>query len=131
MYHNHVDKKLYNEANLEASYVKPLNLSTTDEVDISKYVHEIRTGLDVMENQDLMIGLAWVLPIKKQFFTLFPEVIYVDVIKDTNKDDRPLLTVTGKDSNGKMYTFLRAFLPNERQWVYRWVFFSCFPNIFP
>ena len=42
-YHNHVDKKLYNEANLEASFVKALNLSMTDKLDVSKYVHETRT----------------------------------------------------------------------------------------
>ena len=61
---------------------------------------------------------------------MFPEVIAVDTTNDTNNESRPLLTMTGKDSNGKMFTFLRAFLPNEKGWVSRWVFSVVFPKLF-
>lgn len=45
----------------------------------------------------------------------------------TNKEGRPLLLVGGQDGNGKMFTVLRAFLPNQRAWVFRWLFKTVFP----
>jgi len=66
----------------------------------------------------------------KLTFRLYPEVIFCDVIVHVNKDDCPSLTCTGNDSNGKMFTFLQAFLPNEKQWTFRWIFSVVFPNFF-
>ena len=59
------------------------------------------------------MGFAWVLPCERLLFEMFPEVLTVDCTSDTNNESRPLLTMNGKDSNGKMFTVLRAFLPNE------------------
>ena len=66
----------------------------------------------------LFICLAWVLPMEQNFFHHFPEVICVDTVSHTNKDKRPLLTITGRDSYGKMFIILRALLSNERAWVF-------------
>ena len=74
--------------------------------------------------------IAWVIPCERLLFEMFPEVIAVDTTNDTNNESRPLLTMTGKDSNCKMFTFLRAFLPNEKGWVFRWVFSVVFPKLF-
>ena len=54
-----------------------------------------------------------------EIFEHFPEVICVDTVSDTNKNKRPILTISGKDSFGKTFIILRAFLPNERAWVFR------------
>ena len=61
------------------------------------------------------MGLAWLIPKECHYLNLYPEVIFVDVIVDVNKDKRPLLTAPGKDANGQIFTFLSAFLPNEKQ----------------
>ena len=61
---------------------------------------------------------------------MFPEVITVDCTADTNNEARPLLTMAGKDSYGRMFIFLRAFLPNERNWGFRWIFSIVLPNFF-
>ena len=76
------------------------------------------------------MGIAWVIPCEKRLFEMFPQVVLVDTTNDTNNEGRPLLTMTGKDSNGKMFTFLRAFLPNEKGWVFRWVFSVVMPRLF-
>ena len=39
----------------------------------------------------------------------FPEVICVDTVSHTNKDNFPLLTISGIDSYGEMLIILRAF----------------------
>ena len=70
------------------------------------YRHTTRKEL----NQDVIITIAWVLPNEKTNLSLFPEVIFVDCVTDANSDKRPLLTLAGEDSKGKMYTILKFIL---------------------
>ena len=68
---------------------------------------------------------------EQKIFYHFLEVICVDTVSNTNKDKRPLLTISGRDSYGKMFMILRDFLPNERAWVFRWIFSIVMPTLFP
>ena len=77
------------------------------------------------------MAIAWVQPLEKQLFMLYPEVITVDCTADINNESRPLLTMAGKDSLGKKNIFLRVFLPNERRWVFRWIFNVVLHKLFP
>ena len=108
-----------------------MNLPSDKKVDLEKFVDGHRNILQVEKEKALFIGLAWVLPMEQKFFHHFPEVICVDTVSHTNKDKRPLLTISGKDSYGKMFIILRAFLPNERAWVFRWIFSIVMPTLFP
>ena len=36
----------------------------------------------------------------------------------------------GKDSNGKMLIFLRAYLPHEKGWIFRWLFSIVLPKMY-
>ena len=98
--------------------------------DISHFIQTRRKDLNIQSNQDVMIAIVWVLPNEKTYFCLFPEVFFVDCVADTNSDKRPLLTLTGKDSKGKMFTILRMFLSNERAWIFRCIFSIVQPKIF-
>ena len=62
---------------------------------------------------------------------MFTDAITVDCTADTNNESRPLLTMGGTYSFGKVFIFLRVFLPNERRWVLRWVFNIVFHKLFP
>jgi hypothetical protein len=97
--------------------------------EVVAFSEEHRNALKVSDDQDLMIGCAWLLPDEFRQFVLFPYVIHIDTTFDTNKEKRPLLTVSGRDSEGHMFTILRALLPNERGWVFRWIFQSVFPSL--
>ena len=61
----------------------------------------------------------------------FPEGIMIDTTEKTNNEKRPLLTTGGKDANGKMFIFLRVFMPNQQSWMFRWVFSVIFPRLIP
>ena len=54
--------------------------------------------------------------------------MHIDATSATNKEARPLLTVTVRDSFGRMVTVLRVFLLNEQSWVFRWLFQIVFPH---
>ena len=77
-----------------------------------------------------MMGIAWVIPNERTSFEMFPEVLTVDTTTKSNNEHRPLLTIAAKNSYGKMFTVLRAFLPNEQNWVFRWVFSIVLPRMF-
>jgi hypothetical protein len=96
----------------------------------NEYAVGNRTSMCLVEDQILMIAFAFVMPEELRMFDTFPQVMHIDCTADTNNEQRPLLTVSGRDSSNKMFTVLRAFLPNERAWVFRWLFQNVFPILF-
>jgi len=73
-------------------------------------------------SQALMIGVAWVMAMEKRLFQQLPYLLKLDSTMDTNKENRPLLVVTGCDNDGKSFTVLCAYLPNQRMWTFHWIF---------
>ena len=55
----------------------------------------------ITPEQEMMIGIAWVLPFELKQFQLFHVVIHVDATMKTN-----LVTVPSKDSQNHMFTVL-------------------------
>jgi hypothetical protein len=54
--------------------------------------------------------------------------MHIDATADSNKKGRPLVTVTSKkDSYGRMFFVLHAFLSSEQSWAYKWLFQTVFP----
>ena len=95
-----------------------MNLPPDEQLDFKKIVDDYCNIVHVGKEKILFIGLAWVLPMEQKNFHNFLEVICVDTVSHTNKDKPPLLTNSGRDNYGKMFTILRAFLPSERAWVF-------------
>lgn len=110
-----------------ATLILPLH----EETDALKYVSDHRISQKLNSTQNLFMAIAWVTPQEKKYFPMFPEVIFIDCVEDTNNEKRPLLTITGRDAHGEMFNVLRAFLPNLRAWSFRWIFNYVLPNIYP
>ena len=85
----------------------------------------------VKPQQHLFMAVAWVTDHELIRFLKCPEVIHVDGTSSTNREKYILITVTVKDRFGKMCTVLRTFIPNEKQWVFHWLFIKVFPILFP
>ena len=60
---------------------------------------------------------------------MFSEVLHIDCTSDTNVESCPHLTITGRDSTGSMFMAVRVSLPNERAWVFRWIFQTVMPTL--
>ena len=43
---------------------------------------------------------------------------------------KPLLHIAGRDPYGDTFKILRAYLPNERTWIFRWMFNYILPKMF-
>jgi hypothetical protein len=108
-----------------------LLMNTSEAEAMHQYANMNRLAQGIHDTQDVFLGVAWVLPTEKCLFNLFPYVVHMDgVVEDTNNEKRTLFTATGRDANGNMFTILRAFLPNQCAWVFRWLFQSVFRRIF-
>lgn len=88
-----------------------------------------RVQRKIRPDQDLMIGIAFASPFQLKRHMLFPQVIHIDCTADTNKEQRPLLTITAKDSNGHFFTVLTCYLPNEKAWSFKWFFANALPSL--
>ena len=97
---------------------------------ITKYCIDHKDVMELTSAQHLMIVKCWVLPHGKRLFDLYPEVLFIDITPNSNKGKRPLFTVTGRTSAGTMYTLMQPFLPNEKTWIFRWLFSIVLPNSF-
>ena len=71
-----------------------------------------RRVLKIKDSQEMMVGIAYGMPFELQQFELFHVSLHIDATADSNKEGRPLVTVTSKDSFGHMFFVLRA--PPER-----------------
>ena len=106
-----------------------MDLLEQEAEDMAKYAEGVRCARRVDDSQDLLLAFAWVLPEEHRQFSLYPFVAHIDGTNSTNKESRPLVTVTGRDALGHQFTVLRAFLPNNQAWVFKWLFQTVFPTL--
>jgi hypothetical protein len=97
--------------------------------DMMKYARESRISVNADDAQDVLLAIVWVLPQGKQLFRAYPEVMFIDGTHKTNNENRPLITMGIKDCSGKMQIIVRAFVPNERAWLFRWLFHIATPSL--
>ena len=107
------------------------DLTPTEKQGVMKYIVKHREMFDIKEHQKMLITIVWILPEEKRLFNMYLEVLYIDVTSDTNKEKRPLFTITGRTALGTMFTLMRAYLPNQTAWMFRWLFSVVFVNSFP
>ncbi|KAG7356565.1 MULE transposase domain containing protein [Nitzschia inconspicua] len=69
------------------------------------------------------------MPIGKRCLHAFPELLFSDATHKTNRENRPLITFGVKDAEGRVQVVIRAWAPNERAWMFRWLFQTAVPAI--
>jgi hypothetical protein len=119
---------LFNESSLGTiSGDQDLPVVTSEDEKMLRIVNNRRRELKIADSKLMMVGIAYGMPYELEQFGLFHVSLHIDATADTNKEGRPLVTVTSKDSYGRMFFVLRAFLPCEQSWAYKWLFQTVFP----
>jgi hypothetical protein len=136
------------------SFIALLNGKRSPSVSPSSFIEayngqqnsEITTSDDMANNEDmenfcmnerlnvddeviLFQAIAWSTIKERQFYDKFPMVINIDASAQTNREKRPLVTVTARSIDSKWYPVLRCLLPNEQQWSFRWLFTQGFSTL--
>ena len=78
--------------------------TTSQQQEMFKYCFEHREEFEITTDHHLLIAVVWVLPQEKRLFNLYPEVLFIDITSDTNKEKRPLFTITETTATGRMFT---------------------------
>jgi hypothetical protein len=123
-------KMLFNETRIgHFTETVEVAIAAEEEGDMIKVVSDHRRVLKIDDSQEMMVGIAYAMPYEVSQFQLFNVCLHIDATADSNKEGRPLVTVSSKDSYGKMFLILRAFPPNEQSWAYKWLFQTVFPAL--
>lgn len=104
-----------------------ITLPETEHLEMESFALEHRNSVGCAPEQDLLLGIAFVFPAALRHFRQFNSILRVDCTSGSNNEERPLLTISGKDSLAQNRILLRAFLPNECAWIFRWVFLEALP----
>ena len=107
----------------------PTILADSDLVDMVAFGNESRSSLRVPNDQTILISFLWCAPHCRRMFQAYPDVLYIDGTHSTNRERMPLLTVGVRDESFKVNVVIRAFIPNERAWLFRWLFHYGIPTL--
>ncbi len=121
---------LFNETRLgHTKDQEDIVIAADEEQDMLRVVSVHGWLLPISDSQEMMVGIAYAMPYEVRQFRLFNVCLHIDATADSNKEGWPLVTVSSKDSYGKMFIVLRAFLPNEQSWSYKWFFQTVLPAL--
>jgi len=95
----------------------------------ANFVTNTREEVHASDKQQMLVAVAWGLPDCGKIFNAFPETLFVDGTHKTNAEGWVLMTASVKDSHGEVHIVFRAFVPNERNWLFRWLFQTAFVHI--
>jgi hypothetical protein len=88
-----------------------------------------RQARKIPNAQDLFVAVMWVTKGEKEIFLKFPNIVKIDTTFGTNDRSMPLLSITGLSSTGQAFTIVRAYIPNEQAWVFRWILSHALPQL--
>lgn len=104
-------------------------LDNMDYSDLLSVTTAHREAYGLTSDDNLFIAVAWVYTGELRLLRQFPHVIKVDDTSHTNNEKRPHLTFTSQTSSGKIFTWLRVFLPNKSAGCFRWIFSFVLPKL--
>jgi hypothetical protein len=96
---------------------------------VMKHAASTRSIIDADDGQDILVALVWTTPAGKRCFQAFPEQVSVDEMHSTNDKEWGLLTFTIQDMSGKQETVIRCWSPNNRAWLFCWLFQTSMPSL--
>jgi hypothetical protein len=89
----------------------------------------VESAMKLDDSYAMLIFVDWGSDEDLRYITMFPEVLSIDTTYGTNREKRPLLVFPGTYHNRKNFTAMRAFLPSEYDWVFRYVFEVAIPTL--
>eukprot|EP00984_Skeletonema_dohrnii_P007341 scaffold2656_cov152-Skeletonema_dohrnii-CCMP3373.AAC.1 len=89
---------------------------------VVEMVHEDRKERKIGSNQNLFLSVMWAEKENLRYFKMYRETVFVDVTSHSNNKKYHLLTFSCKSGANKQVLFLKAWIPNQRRFSFRWVF---------
>ena len=118
---------LFTESNINGTIKNDMLSACHKDEEAIQFSNDHRKARNISNDQEMMVAIAYSSPFQIQQTKLFPTVLHIDITADTNKESRPFCTIAAKDSNAKFFTVVQCFLPNEKDWSFKWFFQNAVP----
>lgn len=109
----------------------------TEEKEIMKCPKKLREELDKLktemsykEGTEILLALSVATDDMVRHVHMFPEVFFLDVTANTNKQKRDLFIMVVKDANGQTFIGNATVIPSGKRWVFQKIYQSFFVHLY-
>lgn len=120
---------VFNEGYDEQGVPTITNLTEFCRDSLDRYRRECEAA-ELRENQSFYIACAFCTTEARRLFRLFPEVFKIDTTCGSNRECRPLATVSIRTGSGSYMVVAYFFLQDEKRITFRWIFQIALPALF-
>jgi hypothetical protein len=60
---------------------------------------------------------------------MFPEVMGLDTLNDTNVEEQSLAVFAGIDSHNRVHGYVHIYFPSQQLWVFPWMLHDAVPTL--
>eukprot|EP00957_Ditylum_brightwellii_P120426 9188407-Ditylum_brightwellii.AAC.1 len=87
-----------------------------EKTDINHFFVKQHTAVSADPSSKMVIGTSWTHKHIRRIAKAFGDVIFVHTTEETNDEERPVLTLSMRNSFMKQVIVLRKVLPNNQRW---------------
>jgi hypothetical protein len=85
-------------------------------------LRQLRKNMSMSDGTELLLSLSIATFDMQRAVHMFPEVIYMDVIANTNRQKRDLFVLAVKDASGETNIGNASVLPCGKNWIFLFVY---------
>ena len=93
-------------------------------------LRKLRKEMNYKDGTEILLALSVATDEMARHVQMFPEVFYLDVTANTNKQKRDLFLMVVKDADGSTYIGNATVIPSGKRWVYGMIYRNVFHNLY-
>ena len=124
-----VDKNL--DLNIYSGRGRPTNqekLRTSEET--KRDLQKLRDKMNYSDGTEVLLAISVVTDDMTRHVAMFPEVFYLDVTANTNRQKRDLFLMVVKDANDNVFIGNATVIPSGKRWVYAMIYKNFFIQLY-
>ena len=90
--------------------------------ELKSELRQLRKDMALEDGTEILLSLSIATVDMQRAVHMFPEVMYIDVIANTNRQKRDLLVVVVKDASGETNIGNASVLPCGKNWIFLFVY---------
>lgn len=98
--------------------------------EVKNEISNLRAELGFRSGTKILLLLSLATDEMIRLVTAYPEVFFMDVTANTNRQKRGMFLAVVKDSSGKTYPGNITIVPSERSWVFGCIFEHAFSELY-
>ncbi len=97
---------------------------------LKKDLAELRKELNYNEGAEILLAISLATDDMTRHVAMYPEVFYMDVTSNTNKQKRDLFLMIVKDANLQTFVGNLTIIPSGQRWVFSMIYKSFFIHLY-